>query len=321
MRRTFFLLFVIPMLVACGNQTKDELVPEGPTNRAKGRLGGAPWTFSSAIARATSTGFDITVAGMGEQISCNSQFPAQAHLSFKAPAQIGRYEFDLANPGSGSAPVFSVFPYNGGSDVVISRQSVVEIRAVSGGIVSGGLSAESSQSGSRGGSVSGSFEAVVCSPDAVRPVPVENGLRQLEQLEGVWTGDASVTKGDANNSRLVQFRIHSRDEGSRRLVSFTLEDRYSLERYWQAEIFANEEGFSQFCIPPGSSRPELRNVGLHQPSTRSFSVRLKDADCSDSNRTLSFRQIESGELSLSSSIYAANRSQNRHVQASRMVRD
>jgi hypothetical protein len=158
----YALLILLPFLAACGNPKKEELSPGAPGSRATGRLGGTSWTASSAIARPTASGYDITLAGMGEQISCGSQFPIQAHLSFKAPAQLGRYEFDLANPSNGSYPVFSVFPYTGGADVVISRSSVVEIRSLSSLSLSGAVYAESSQAGNRSGSVSGSFEAQIC---------------------------------------------------------------------------------------------------------------------------------------------------------------
>lgn len=156
------LLLLVPFLAACGNPQKDELAPGIPGGRATGRLGGTPWTASSAVARPTASGYDVVVAGMGEQITCSSQYPTQPYLSFLVPNQLGRYEFDLANPSNSSSPVFLYFPFPGGTDVVTPRTSVVELRSISSLSLSGAVSAESPQSGNRSGSVSGSFEAVIC---------------------------------------------------------------------------------------------------------------------------------------------------------------
>lgn len=319
MKRALSLLLILPFLAACGTSRKDELVPEGPNNRATGRLGGAPWTASSAVARPTSSGYDITVAGSGERISCSSQFPSQAHLSFKAPAQIGRYEFDLANPGSGSSPVFSVFPYVGGADVVISKSSVVEIRSLSGGRVSGGVFAESSQTGNRGGSISGSFEAEIC-PNAVTPEPIESGLQQLASMNGYWSGMATVERGGSYSDNSVNLLLWLRDEGGRKAVTIAVSDANSRESFWYGQLFVNESGFEQACVPRGSSQPVMERVGFFQPSQRKFSIQLRESDCSQSAKVIEFQQDRDGGLRLFSEAKETIREFNRSVRASRLNR-
>jgi hypothetical protein len=305
-------------LLGCGSDRDAQKTEENPRGMATGRLGGAPWTFSSGVAIPTATGYDVTVAGMGEQIRCDNLALAQAHLSFRVPAQIGRYEFDLANPGSGSSPVFLVFPQEG-ADLVISSKSVVELRSQAQGRLSGAVFAQSSGSGSRGGTVEGSFSAEICGGQ--QPGHSGSLAEELGRIEGVWVGQGKLRRESwPTEVRDLQFLLRLQHNGSQATAQFHLSDGSRLDTYWQGEVIVGET-FLQSCRPSGSLRNEQREAGRYYPMSRIFSLRMLESDCTPSRNAFEFRVSPDGSIQLSSSREESPGPQNRiSVEAERLRR-
>jgi len=308
------ILAISLLLPACGSKKNNAApVKEGLSDKVTGNLGGTSWTFTSGIAHKTNTGYEITLAGMGEQISCSRTLPATAHLSFNASAQIGRYEFDLSNPGSGSSPVFIIFPDNGNTTTITSRRSVVEMRSIDSGRITGGVYAESSESGSRGGSVSGNFEATICSnggnDEVSKPVPIETGMKQLRKIEGNWIGNGttSISDGPLSGGE-VRFSLTLREEGLNTVAVLQASNWAQTEVYWQQELFvSNRTGFEQLCLPRGMAQPIVAQAGIFEPSKRAFRIQLKQADCSESRNTFFFQHDADGTLRITGTYYGLDR--------------
>jgi len=175
MGKTVILTLVLSLMTACSLKVSDKSADPTPSAGQKlvlsdgtltGVMDGVGWTPVYAIARRDGDGeYNVTLAGQGPAISCMAWMASQPSVSFTVPKTPGTYEWDRANPKSGSRIVNVIFPYkieNGaGATTVLPELSVIRLDSIKNGFLEGAVAARAN--GSRHSfDINGRFRAEVC---------------------------------------------------------------------------------------------------------------------------------------------------------------
>ncbi|MCO5144477.1 MAG: hypothetical protein M9962_15470 [Oligoflexia bacterium] len=303
-KRTTVLLTValLVSLSGCGNKNNGDKKPNDPISRnVAGSMAGQTWSFSSGVAMPTESGFEITLAGNGESITCDASAARTNHLAFRVPNQLGTYNWDRANPGSGSSPLFFVYKFQTehgyGSETVISQTSTINIIGITNNTLTGTVRGTSSGSGTKAGNVDGNFNIQICGSSDGRQGPVnppdEALYNRIYRLQGQWNGTGFFKDDFSGQMQTTQMSFEVVLRGSDQ-VQFRVIDRNRGRTLFDSTLLVRNEFVEQMCIPDGSSVPRVERVGSYNRDDGTIAIQILGSDCSYSRTKVRFAEASSG---------------------------